>query len=269
MKDWFLKLIKARRRISHYQRQLRVGAAGIYIVKDQRSKTGIDGRCVVLTDPQAHVSEQFRSIRTQLLFTSAERSMKSVLITSSFRDEGKTVTACNLAAALAQDKTKRVLLVDADLRKPAVHNFFNIARKPGLTDMLLEDYDLANFTARPVADDLFVIPAGSHSPNPAELLGSLKMKKVLGQLKEGFDHIILDTPPVIPVTDACVLGGLADGFILVVRAKFVIAMDVERAIYMLESSGAKPLGAILTTVVEHMPYYLYRYRYQYYKYGTE
>lgn len=269
MKNLFLKLIKARRRISHYQRQLKIGAAGTYIVQEQRNKEGLDGRCVVLTDPESHVSEEFRSIRTRLLFTSADKSMKSILITSSFRGEGKSITVSNLALALAQDRTKKVLLVDADLRKPAIHNIFNIQRKPGLTEILLEGYDLANFTTNPVVDGLYVIPAGSHSPSPSELLGSLKMKNVLERLKDNFDFIIFDTPPIIPVTDAGVLGSLVDGFILVVKAKFVIAMDVERAMYMLENSGAKPLGAILTDVVEYMPYYLHRYKYRYYKYGGD
>ena len=269
MTDWFLKLIRVRRRISQYKRTFKVKGGGIYFMQNDRDENGIDGRCTVLTDPQCHVSEQFRSIRTQLLFVISNKAVKTITVTSAHRAEGKTVTSCNLAIALAQDKTKRVMLVDTDLRKSSVHHIFNMPLKPGLPEILTEGYSISNFTARPAVDNLYVIPAGTHVANPAELIGSPKMKELVAVLKNDFDYVIFDASPTIPVTDATILSGITDGFILVVRAKYVIAIDLERALYMLENSGAHPLGVIMTYTIEPLSSMLYRYKYRYYKEGDD
>lgn len=269
MTDWFLKLIRLRRRVSQYKRTFKVKGGGIYFVQNDRDENGIDGRCTLLTDPECHVSEQFRSIRTQLLFILSNKPVKTIMVTSAHRAEGKTVTSCNLAIALAQDKTKKVMLVDTDLRKSSVHHIFNIPRKPGLAEILADNYSVSNFTAKPAVDDLYIIPAGIHSANPSELIGSPKMKELIAALKKDFDYVIFDASPTIPVTDASILSGITDGFILVVRAQYVIAIDLERALFMLENSGAHPLGIIMTFTIEPLSSFLYRYKYRYYKEGED
>jgi capsular exopolysaccharide synthesis family protein len=202
-------------------------------------------------------------MRTNLRSLSPDQPVHSFVVTSALRGEGKTITTCNIALAFAQEPEKKVLLVDADLRKPAVHKIFNLPKEPGLVEVLVDGFDVEYFLAKPLLLNLYVIPAGRTPPNPSELLSSQKIKELIIRFKEKFDYLFFDCPPIIPVTDAGVLGSRVEGTILVVRAASTGALDVERAFSLLKEANANPVGAVLTNVVTYIPYYLYRYRYVY------
>lgn len=234
-----------------------------YVVKEERTPEGIDGRLVVYTDPKSHIAEQYRIMRTNLRSLSPDKPMHSFAVTSALRGEGKTITSCNITLALAKEPEKKVLLVDADLRKPSVHKMFNMPKEPGLVEILVDGYDVDNFLAKPYLGNLYIIPAGRSTPNPSELLNSQKVKDFISALKDKVDYLFFDCPPIIPVTDAGVLGSQVDGTILVVRAASTGALDVERAYSLLKDANANVVGAVLSNVVTYIPYYLYRYRYVY------
>jgi capsular exopolysaccharide synthesis family protein len=234
-----------------------------YIVKGERSPEGIDGRMVCYLDPKSHVAEQYRIMRTNIRSLSLDKPARSFVITSALRGEGKTVTSCNIAMVFAHEPDIKVLLVDADLRKPGVHKNFSLSREPGLTDELTKGLSLETFILKPTIANLYIIPAGTAVSNPSEVLNSQKMKDVIADLKQRFTYVFFDSAPIIPVTDAGVLGSQVDGTILIVRAASTGALDVERAFSLLKEAGANPVGAVLTNVVTYIPYYLYRYRYIY------
>lgn len=234
-----------------------------YIVKQERTDDGIDSRVVVYSDPKSHVAEQYRIMRTNLRSLSADKPLHSFVITSALRGEGKSITSTNIVVAFAQQLDKKVLLLDADLRKPNIHKMFNIPKEPGLVELLLGEPGADHFLTNPLLPNLYVVPAGRTPPNPSELLSSQKMRDLIESLKNKFDYVFFDCPPIIPVTDAGVLGSHVDGVILIVRAASTGALDVERAFSLLKEAGAHPIGAVLTNVVTYIPYYLYRYRYVY------
>lgn len=234
-----------------------------YVTKPVSAAGGTDPRVVALCDPKSHISEQYRSIRTNISSLSPENPVRTFLITSALRGEGKTVTAGNLAAVFSQEVEKKTLLIDADLRKPNLHNLFNLERSPGLSDILAGNMEVEYFTRSPAAGNLYVIPSGKTPANPAELIGSARMRELIDRLKEEFAWVIFDMAPILPVTDAGVLGSMLDGSLIVVRAGRTQAVDVERAYSMLLEANARPIASLLTGVITYIPYYLYRYRYIY------
>ncbi|MFC1577184.1 CpsD/CapB family tyrosine-protein kinase [Candidatus Omnitrophota bacterium] len=234
-----------------------------YIVKEERTAEGVDGRAIVHLDPKSHIAEQYRIMRTNIRAISPDNPLKSFTITSALRGEGKTVTSCNIALAFSQEQDIKVLLVDADLRKPGVHKFFGLSREQGLTDVLVNNVGLENMIEKPRIGRLYILTAGTSMPNPSEILNSQKIKSVISDLKKRFDYIFFDCAPIVPVTDAGVLGSQVDGTVLIVRAASTGALDIERAFSLLKEANAKPVGAVLTSVVTYIPYYLYRYRYIY------
>jgi len=234
-----------------------------YVVKEERTPDGIDGRAIVHLDPKSHIAEQFRIMRTNIRALSPDNPLKTFAITSALRGEGKTVTSCNISLAFSQEPDIKVLLVDGDLRKPGVHKMFGLSREPGLTDVFLKTVDLDSLIAAPKVGNLHIITAGTSMPNPSEILNSHKLKDTIEILKKKFDYLFFDCAPIVPVTDAGVLGAQVDGTVLVVRAASTGALDVERAFSLLKDANARPIGAVLTNVVTYIPYYLYRYRYIY------
>jgi capsular exopolysaccharide synthesis family protein len=234
-----------------------------YVTKPQMAKEGVDPRVVTLADPRSHISEQYRSIRTNIASLSPENPVRAFLITSSLRGEGKTVTAANLSAAFSQEVGKKTIVIDADLRKPNLHHIFNIDRGPGLSNILSGTMEVDDFIQKPAVDDLYVIPAGKTPANPAELIGSARMKELIARLKKEFDWVIFDMAPILAVTDAGILGSMLDGSILIVRAGRTQAVDVERAYSMMLEANANPIASLMTNVITYIPYYLYRYRYIY------
>lgn len=197
---------------------------------------------------QAHVqsprAEAFRQLRTNLQFANVSGKAKVVLMTSSLPGEGKSTTATNLALALAQ-AGQTVCLVDADLRRPMVSEYLGLDRNAGLTTALVRDIDVLDLLQPWGTDQLCVLASGQIPPNPSELLGSEKMKAILSRLEESFDTIIIDAPPLLPVTDAAVLAQHVSGVVLVIGAQKVKKQDIEKALSTLALVNATVLGAAL------------------------
>jgi capsular exopolysaccharide synthesis family protein len=204
-------------------------------------------------------SESFRAVRTNLLFSSAEEGARSVVVTSTGPGEGKTVVAANLAVALAQ-AGQRVLLVDADMRKPRVHTVFEKPQEPGLSNVLVGNAKSSESVHKTMVTGLWVMPAGLHPPNPAELLGSKRFKDFMSSLAEHFDWVIVDTPPVMAVTDSSVVGHVVNGVLFVVGAEMTSRYAAQRALEQLEHARAKFVGAVLNRVdLQHNGYYYSQY----------
>ncbi len=224
---------------------------------------------VVLADPRSPVAEAFLAVRTNLLFTFLGEEKKVLLVTSSVPSEGKTFVTANLGAALAQ-LDKRVLMVEADLRKPALARVFGVERSPGLTNVLLSG--ATGSSGLPVARTslvgLDIMPGGDVPPNPTDLLGSERMQRLLDAVRERYDVILLDTPPAVGFSDALALGGKIEGVILVARSGHVQRDVLREAVEKFGSLNAKLLGIVLNDVRPYQTRY-YAYRYGYYSYYTE
>jgi succinoglycan biosynthesis transport protein ExoP len=211
------------------------------------------------SDVPAPFAEAFRGIRTNVLFSSAEEGGRSVVVTSTGPGEGKTLVATNLSVALAQ-AGQRVLLVDADMRKPRVHEVFHEPKEPGLSNVLVGNAK-ASETVRPGSvPNLWLLLSGVAPPNPAELLASRRFKEFLATLEEHFDWVIIDSPPVMAVTDAAVIAHVAQGVIFVVRCEHANKHAASTALEQLESAQAKFLGGVLNGVdVKRNSYYYSHY----------
>ncbi|MGB9885401.1 MAG: CpsD/CapB family tyrosine-protein kinase [Moorellales bacterium] len=213
--------------------------------------------------PRSPVSEAFRTLRTNLGYISPDRPLKSLLVTSSGPEEGKSTVTANLAVVLAQAGS-RVLVVDADLRKPVMHKAFELDNRRGLTNALVEDLDPAELIRPTGLPGLFVLTSGPIPPNPAELLGSARMQRLLPALTSNYDLVLVDTPPVLAVTDAAVLAPLVDGAVLVARAGITRLDLLQEAKETLERTGVRLLGAVLNGLKPDTDgYYYYHYRYYY------
>ena len=204
-------------------------------------------------------AESFRTVRTNLLFSSADEGGRRVVVTSTGPGEGKTVVATNLAVALAQ-AGQRVLLVDADMRKPRVHTVFGQPQEPGLSNVLVGNAKASEAVHTTTVPGLWVMPSGLHPPNPAELLGSKRFKDFMASLSQHFDWVMIDTPPVMAVTDSSVIAHLATGVLFVVGAEMTSRHAAQRALEQLEQARGKFIGAVLNRVdLQHNSYYYSQY----------
>lgn len=210
---------------------------------------------------QSPRAESFRQLRTNLQFANVTSQAKTVLVTSSVPGEGKSTTATNLAIALAQSG-QTVCLVDADLRRPMVHDYLGLERSLGLTTALLGSSDL-NDLLQPWGDDeLYVLTSGQIPPNPSELLGSDDMKHLINRLEHAFDVVVVDAPPLLPVTDAAVLSQHVGGVIVVIGAEKLKRQDLEKSLKSLDMVGANLLGIVLNRLPAKGPdAYSYAYAY--------
>lgn len=213
--------------------------------------------------------ESFRALRTNVIFSSAEEGLRSLVVTSTAPSEGKTVVASNLAVSLAQAGV-RVLLIDADLRRPRVHAMFGKPREPGLSDGLVGTSKFADTVHATAVPGLWVMPAGTPPPNPAELLSSKRFVDLVGSLGRHFDWVIIDTPPIMAVTDSAVVAHLTSGVVFVVGAEMTDRHAAQRAIAQLVRANAKFVGAVLNRVdlKHHSYYYSQYYRREYVDYYT-
>lgn len=193
--------------------------------------------------PRLSVSEAYRALRTALLLSTAAE-LKVVSLTSAGPGEGKSATSTNLAVVMAQ-LGKRVLLIDGDLRKPRLHEVFGISNRAGLVNILAASEDPNRVTASPAVPNLLVIPSGPIPPNPSELLSSDRMREFLRRARSQFDFVIIDTPPVLAVTDATVIGSLSDGVVLCLRAGKVLREDAKTCRDRLVMNEVKILGTVL------------------------
>ena len=232
----------------------------------------VDAHLITLLNPRATASETYRALRTSVQFSRPDALVETILVTSPNPGEGKSVTSANLAVVMAQSG-RRVLLVDADLRRPTVHKKFGLPREPGLVQRLFGDEALTLESFQQVADDLYVLPAGSLAPNPSELLGSRRMRDFMRELQSLFDVVILDAPPVLAATDAVILSTQADATLVVVRSGSTRDYELESASDALEGVGAKVIGTVLNGFHVSKAYgYKYKYAYRYsqdYAYGYD
>jgi capsular exopolysaccharide synthesis family protein len=205
--------------------------------------------------PQAAIAESYRLIRTNLVFSSAEGSGKVLLVGSASPQEGKTTTVANVAASLAQNGA-RVLAVDADLRRPTLHQHFAIRKAPGLSDLIVGNCQASAAVQVTRFKGLHVLPCGYVPPNPTELLGSSAMKEVLRAFKTHYDWVLLDTAPILAMADTPVICPYTDGLVLVVGAEVTSRPSILRAIDQIRSVGGKVLGVVLNKVnLERNSYY--------------
>jgi len=238
------------------------------IVFDPRAR---DRPLIVHVDPRSPRAESFRTLRTNLQFLDPGRTDRSFVVTSSIESEGKSTTGANLAIALA-DAGSRVLLIDADLRRPKVAEYMGVEGAAGLTDLLIGRAELDDLIQPWGKGQLFVLPAGQVPPNPSELLGSARMNHFVQEFNRMFDVVIYDTPPLLPVTDAAILAKNVGGAIIVVAAGRTHKNQLKGAISALDNVGAPISGLVLTMLPTKGPdaYGYGRYGYGYgYGYGDE
>ena len=199
---------------------------------------------ITLSDPRSPMAEAFRTLRTNLMFSSLDHPLSTLLVTSAAPEEGKSTTLANLAVALAQGGRK-VILVDCDLRHPRQHEIFGVPAEPGLSNMILDKREAAPLAATGV-ENLLLLPAGALPPNPADLLGSRRMEDIIAGLKAAADIVLFDAPPVIAVTDAALLASRLDGALLVVSAGQTRREHALQAKALLEKIHVRLLGTVLT-----------------------
>ncbi|MGO8983404.1 MAG: GumC family protein [Terriglobales bacterium] len=212
--------------------------------------------------PQSQMAESYRALRTSLLLSNLGAPPKVIMVTSARPQEGKTTTSINTAIVLAQ-KGVRVLLMDADLRRPSVHKTLGMGPRSGLSNVLTGSATTQQtITTSPILPNLFIMPAGTPPPNPAELLASANMRDLIAQLREMYDHIVIDTPPTLSVTDAVVLSPRADATILVIRSGQTTKQALRRARDILMQVNAHVAGVLLNAVDLTSPDYYYYYEYQ-------
>jgi protein-tyrosine kinase len=218
---------------------------------------------ITLDDPKSPASEAYRVLRTNIQFMSVDKPVKIVVISSAIPEEGKSSTVSNLAVILAQGGS-RTLIIDADLRKPMMHKLFNLDNRKGLTNILALHEDYQEYINRGPHNNLDILTCGAIPPNPSELLASSKMKEFLGEIRNQYDYILIDAPPIGAVADAAVLSTAADGVILVAASGQVKSDFLRRAKEQLEQVNANILGVVLNKVSGrtgngYSYYYYYRY----------
>lgn len=213
------------------------------------------------TNSKSPISEAYRTLRTNIQFSSVDKPIKTLVITSSMMSEGKTTTITNLAETFAQ-AGNRVIIVDADLRRPRVHQVFGVSNQQGLTNVLAGQVDLKD-VVKVAGSQINILTSGPIPPNPSELLGSTKMKELVQVLSDHYDIVLIDTPPVNVVTDAAVLSTLVDGVILAIASGKTEIEAGKRALKSLEAVNANVMGTVMTMVPVTKTGY---YGYQYYSY---
>jgi non-specific protein-tyrosine kinase len=199
---------------------------------------------ITLTDPRSPVSEAYRTLRTNLSFYSVDDPIRSLVVTSSASDDGKSIVAANLAVTMAQSGRKTIL-VESDLRRPTLHDLFGLEAEPGLTNVILGDESGLPLQITDV-DNLSLLASGPKPPNPADMLGSKRIDALIEELTGQADFVIFDTPPAIAVTDAAVLGAKVNGVLLVISAGKTRREHAERAKETLEKARARIVGVTLT-----------------------
>jgi protein-tyrosine kinase len=226
--------------------------------KKQKTLNSNERSLITFFSPRAAISEQYRTIRTNIQFSSVDESIQTIMVTSSGPEEGKSTTVANLAVVFAQTG-KKVLLIDADLRKPTVHYTFQVDNLSGLTNVLTKQATMEEAVNETKVENLFVLTSGPIPPNPAELLGSKAMDELLVSSLETYDIVIFDTPPVLAVTDAQILANKCDGTILVVNSGKTEIEPAVKSKELLLSSKGKLLGVVLNQKNANDSQYYYYY----------
>ncbi len=250
----------AQERISRLEKLDQQSEVKYEFIAKKTTDSKIDPRIVSFYDPKSPVSEQYRTLRTNIQAINSKSPVRAITITSSVHKEGKSITAINLAISMAHDLNKKsILLVDGDLRRANISKYLGFKSEVGLADLLSNGSNIDEALINVGIDNLTVLPAGKIPHNPAELLGSAKLKNLVSLLKSKYDYIIFDAPPIIPVTDAGLLGAQTDGLVMVIQANRTQKGVVDHAESLLKQAQAKILGYILTNIQYHIPGYIYRY----------
>lgn len=203
-------------------------------------------KLIVLSEPRSAAAEAYRTLRTNLIFSSVERPVTTLVVTSAANSEDKSVVLANLAVTLAQSGSTTIV-VDADLRRPAQHDLWGVSGERGLSTLMIEEKLLANPPLLPTAvPNLLILPAGALPPIPADVISSQRMTEIIGLLKARAQYVLFDAPPVLAAADAALLGTKLDGALLAVRAGVTRRDQVARARQALERVHVRVLGAVLT-----------------------
>lgn len=219
-------------------------------------------------DARSPFAEAFRTLRTNINFAGLDNPYKTLVVTSAGPNEGKSTTSSNLGIVMAQANNK-VLLVGADLRRPTLHRLFGVDDTVGITNVLVNDLNPAEVAVESNVPGLYILPSGPIPPNPAELIGSQRMQKMIERARETFDYVLIDSPPVLIVTDTLLLSAMVDGVILVIKSGVARVDATREAKGKLENVGAKIVGAVLNKVnMSSDDYYYYSY-YYYHQGGGE
>lgn len=219
-----------------------------------------ENNLIVTSNPKSPISEVYRALRTNIQYSSSEIAIKTIMITSAQAGEGKTTTISNLAVAYAQEG-KKTLLIDGDMRKPSLHRMFSQPNRSGLSLILSGEATLHESICTTIIENLLLIPSGPIPNNPSELINSSLMKQLLENFKEEYDVILIDTPPVLAVTDSIITSALCDGVILVAAAGKVKKEYLKKAKERLDHVNARILGVVLNQInrddhpVFYMDYY--------------
>ena len=247
---------------------LLVGADG------EEDEDYLNSELLIHADSRSSLAEAYRHLRTSILLSTAGRAPKSLLITSSLPSEGKTTTATNTAISLAQTGAK-VLIIDADMRRPRLHSIFNISNSDGLSTLLsseLSDDEIDRVVVQDEKTKLYMLTSGPVPPNPAELIGSEQMATLLKMLQNRFTHIVIDSPPIASFTDGVLIASMVDGVILVIHAGKSSRQVVRRSRQLLNEIGAKIFGVVLNKVdlnADNNYYYQQYYHRSYYRSADE
>ncbi|HEY5537694.1 MAG TPA: CpsD/CapB family tyrosine-protein kinase [Acetobacterium sp.] len=218
---------------------------------------------ITFKEPKSPISEAFRKMRTNITFSDIDHELQVLAITSTDKSEGKTTILGNYAVALAQSG-KRTLIIDCDLRRPQMHRKFDLGNGKGLTNILLKEIDIVDGIQKTEVPDLFIITSGPIPPNPSEILASRRMGVVIDDLKNNFDYILLDAPPVGMVTDAAVLSPVVEGYIVVVSLGQCNRDGVRYAIENLKKINARIIGVVANKVPVSKRHGYYGYYYNAY-----
>lgn len=218
-------------------------------------------KLIAMANPKSVISEQFRTLRTNINFSAPDGELRTFVFTSASPSEGKSTVAANTAIVFAQ-AGKKVLFIDGDMRKPTVHYTFHLANTSGLSNLLTKQATIEDVVKESSIPKLDVITCGPIPPNPAELLGSSMMVALIEKLKEDYDLIVFDAPPVLSVTDAQIISNQVDGTVLVLSANQTEKDSIAKAKELLDAAQANIVGAVLNNYVMEKDQYYYQY------YGT-
>ncbi|MBW9148228.1 CpsD/CapB family tyrosine-protein kinase [Clostridium sp. CM028] len=220
-------------------------------------------KLVTLRNPKSRTAEAFRTLRTNIQFSSLDKEYKSIVVTSSGVGEGKSTVMSNLAITMAESG-KSVILVDCDFRKPSIHKKMGITNSVGLTNILVQGVKKEECVVKSTVNNLFILTSGPVPPNPAELLGSKKMRDFIEVLKSEFDLVLIDAPPVLAVTDAQIISTIVDGVIFVASYGEAQKKALVDAKQLIDKVGGKILGVVFNKVPQSVSGYYGKYYKGYY-----
>jgi len=219
-----------------------------------------ESKIFILENPKSVISEAYRTLRTNIQFSSVDKELKTIVVTSSKSKEGKSSIASNLAYSFAESG-KNVLLIDCDLRKPMIHRNFNMSNLKGLTNILIGEKSFSEVVSiHEKRKELHILPSGPLPPNPAELLGSKRMKDFIETVRNDYDIVIFDTPPIGLVTDSAIISTIADGTIIVINVGETEIELAQHSVDLLKKVNANIIGVVLNKIpVKNNKYYGYSY----------